>query len=392
MDEIRHTITRTVPEIMALRRELHEHPEIRFEEQWTSDRVAQFLDEARIPHQRGYAKGTGIVATIRGEGHKTVLLRADMDALEIREETGLPYASRIPDRMHACGHDGHTACLCGVAKALAEHQDLLKGAVKLVFQPAEEQAAGGRFMVEEGVLDDVDAAFALHAWPTLPAGKIGIRPGWMMAGADWFRIKVRGVGCHGADPAAGVDPILVSAHITTALQSIVSREIDPWEAGVVTVARIQAGMATNIIPETALLEGTYRSLRPEIHAKLAEAIQRVAEHTARAHRASATVGFGERRYPALYNDPAMAALVAETGREVLGADNVVEIEQPCMASEDFAFYLQKVPGTLICLGIAPPAGAPSPPLHSPRFNFNDDAIPTAMRLLCGLVERVLGQP
>jgi amidohydrolase len=343
-----------------------------------------------VPYQRGFAKGTGIVATLANGPGKTVALRADMDALEIQEQTGLPYASKISNRMHACGHDGHTACLCGVVKTLARHRDALRGTVKFIFQPAEEEAAGGRLMVEEGALDGVDAAFALHGWPMLSAGLVGLRPGCMLAGADIFKIVVRGKACHGADPAAGVDPIVVAAHITTALQSVVSREINPWDAGVVTVAKIHAGHATNIIPESAVLEGTFRSFTPEVHDVIEAAIRRIAEKTAEAHRAAAEVHVADVKYPPLYNDAAMTDFVRETAETVLGADHVVDLPFPYMGAEDFAFYLRKVPGSFICVGVNPNADQPYPPLHNPRYNFSDEAIPTAVILMASIALRFLG--
>lgn len=397
MDELlRKTVAEILPEIVELRHELHQHPEIRFEEVWTAGRVARFLDQAAIPYQQGLAKGTGIVATIQGgagnHANGVVALRADMDALEIHEETGLPYASQVPNRMHACGHDGHTACLCGVAKVLARHKDRLPGVVKLLFQPAEEVAGGARFMIEDGALDGVDAIFAFHGWPSIPLGQVAIKSGCLMAGAQDFRIVVRGAGCHAADPAAGIDPIVPAAHIVTALQSIVSREIDPRETGVVTIAMIQAGHATNIIPETAELRGTLRSLEPKLQEKLAATLERIAVETARAYRATAEVELGQHPYPPLHNDPAMSGLVRETVIEALGNDKLIELDVPCMASEDFAFYLQRVPGAFFYLGLNPDPAHPYPPLHSARYDFPDAAIPTAVRLLSRLTLRFLHRP
>ncbi len=387
-DSLHQTIEGILPGLVALRHELHAHPEIRFEEHWTSDRIARFLDDIGVPYTRGHAKGTGIVATLEGgQSGKTVALRADMDALEIHEQTGVPYASTIAGRMHACGHDGHMTCLCGAIQTLAEHRERLEGSVKFIFQPAEELAAGGRFIVEEGVLDGVDGVFALHAWPTLPVGGVGLRPGWMMATADSFHITVEGRGCHGADPAAGVDPITVAAYITTALQTIVSREIDPADTGVVTVGKIAAGEATNVIPEEALIEGTLRAMEPDLFERIAESIERIAVHTASAFRASAHVRFGGARYPSLYNDEAATAFVHETAVDLFGSDRVVTLPKPCMAAEDFAFYLQRVPGAFICLGNNGDPSKPHPPLHSPHFNFNDDAIPTAVELFATLALR-----
>lgn len=383
---LRATIETMLPEIVALRHELHQHPEIRFEEKWTSDRVAAFLDDVGIPYERGYAKGTGIVATLEGaaEGSQTVLLRGDMDALEIEEETGLPYASRIPGRMHACGHDGHTANLCGVVKTLTQHRDLLNGAVKFVFQPAEENAAGGRYIVEEGVLDGVHGAFGLHGWPGLPLGAVGVKHGEAMASADFFRIRVQGKGTHAADPGSGVDPIVVAGHILTALQNLVSREVDPWDAAVVTVARIESGFAPNVIPESAVMEGTFRALSEHVRDHLLMAIPRVAAHTAAAHRAEAETDFTGEPYPCLYNDPRMSQFAARVISESIGPQALVEPQYPTMGAEDFAFYLQKVPGAYLWLGVNPSSGDAYPPLHSPKYDFNDDALPIGMELMSRL--------
>ncbi|MBX3177573.1 MAG: amidohydrolase [Candidatus Hydrogenedentes bacterium] len=372
-----------LPELVALRRQLHQHPEIRFEERWTSDRIALFLGDAGIPFTRGHAKGTGIVATIAGRGEKTVALRADMDALEIQEETGLPYASRIPNRMHACGHDGHSTMLCGAARLLWKHRDALNGTVKCIFQPAEEIAAGGRFIVEEGILDGVSAAFALHCWPGIPSGAVAVGAGPVMASADFFRILVKGRGGHGANPGAAVDPIVVAAHIVSALQSIVSRETNPWNAVVVTVARIESGFASNIIPENAIMEGTFRALSPESRAHTMEAIERIASNVARAFRAEARVESEGPGYPVLINDPGAAETARDIAARRLGEARVHPVTHPYMTAEDFAYYLQAVPGAFIFLGNDPPGAADTPSLHSPRFNFNDESIATGIEVLAG---------
>jgi hippurate hydrolase len=369
------------PEIQALRHELHGHPEIRFEEQWTSDRIARFLTENGIPHTRGHAKGTGIVATIEGGSGKTVGLRADMDALEIQEETGLSYASTIPERMHACGHDGHSAMLCGAAKLLWEQRDDLSGTVKCIFQPAEEIAAGGRFIVEEGLLDDVDAVFAQHCWPGLPCGDVAIGTGPIMASADFFRITVQGKGGHGANPGAAIDPVVVASHIVTALQAIVSRETDPWSAVVVSVARISSGFASNIIPDTAVMEGTFRALSPETRDHTMEAIARIASNVAQAFRASATVESEGVGYPVLINDTAMGEFAQKSVTAAFGATRVQPVTHPYMTAEDFAYYLQAIPGAFIFLGNDTVDAADPPSLHSPHFVFNDDALPVGMETL-----------
>jgi len=381
---VRGTISAEREKLVALRHELHQHPEIRFEEQWTSDRIARFLDEHDIPFERGFAKGTGIVATLERGSGKSVLLRADMDALEIHEETGLPWASTIPQRMHACGHDGHMALLCGAILTLRENLDSVKGSVRFVFQPAEENAAGGRYMVEEGVTDGIDAAFGIHGWPWLPLGTVAVKTGPAMASADFFRITVTGKGTHAADPASGVDPIVVASHIVTALQNLVSREVNPWDPAVVTVARIESGFAWNVIPERAVLEGTFRALDDRVRDQLLMSIPRVASHVAMAHRADARTEFPGEPYPALFNDPSMSEFAAGVIGRTLGEDNVVRPEHATMGAEDFAFFLQKVPGAYLWLGVNPNSNAPYPSLHSPRYDFNDSALPIGAEVMARL--------
>lgn len=385
--DIHSAVQQILPELVELRRELHAHPELRFEEQWTSDRISRFLFDAGIKHTRGHARGTGIVATLPGDSNNTVVLRSDIDALEIPEKTGLPYASNIPNRMHACGHDGHIASLCGAAKTLARIAEKrpLPNPVKFVFQPGEELGAGGRCIVEEGLIDGAAAAFALHAWPGIPVGRFGVRSGPVMASADWFRTTVTGRGCHGADPAAGVDPVVVASHIVVALQSIVSREIDPLDAAVVTIGKIAAGAANNVIPETAVIEGSYRALDMRVRDTITKSVQRIASSVALAHKATAETSFGEDHYIPLVNDPEMTQFARETIGKIFGHDAVVEVPRPSMASEDFAFYLEKVPGSFVILGMGD-----APPLHSPYFNFNDEAMPYGVKFLAALATEFAG--
>jgi len=385
-------IDRHLPEIIALRRELHTYPEIGFEERRTSARLAGFLEGAGITVRRGYARGTGLVATIKGRGSRTVALRADIDALPIQEETGLPYASQIPGRMHACGHDGHAAVLCGVARVLQEHAAELPGTVKLLFQPAEELIGGAVLMIQEGALDDVSAVFGLHGWPELPLGHVGVRNGCMLAGADNFFIEITGRGSHGANPGAGIDPVVVAAHLTTALQAVVSREVHPWEAAVLTVGRIEAGTATNIIPETARLEGTFRTLTRSRQEQIRSAIVRMAENVAAAFRATAKVRFNAAPCPPLHNNPAMTDLARQAIDDCLGRDKRVEVDHPSMGGEDFAYYLEQVPGSFVFLGFHDGREGGYPLLHHPRFDFNDDAIPGGIALLAELAVRSLSSP
>jgi hippurate hydrolase len=389
MPSLKEQIDAILPEIVKLRHELHTHPEIRFEETWTSKRIIQFLEENSISYTSGHAKGTGIIATIEGQGPKTIGLRSDMDALEIHEKTDLPYASTIPSRMHACGHDGHMANLCGTAKILKTNQDDLKGTVKLIFQPAEEQAAGGRYIVEEGLIDDCDVVFGLHGWPTLSTGTIGVKSGEAMASADFFSIEVTGKGCHGAYPSAGIDPIVIASHITVALQSIVSREVNPWDEAVISIGKISAGEASNVIPEKAILEGTFRTLNEKTRDKIFYAIPRVVEHTAKAYRGEARVNFGSNPYPYLYNDPIQSEFAKNTVRNTFGKDSLNEPSFPSMASEDFAFYLQKKPGAFLFLGVKPVEQSEYPTLHSPYYDFNDDALPVGIELFTNLVHNYL---
>jgi hippurate hydrolase len=386
-DALRQAVDKYIPDLVALRHDLHAEPELRFEEYATADRIAQFLESAGIPFTRGHALGTGIVATIEGRPGPAVVLRADMDALEIQEETNLPYASRIPGRMHACGHDGHIACLCGAAQLLSEQRHSLQGRVKCIFQPAEEQAAGGRRIVEEGLIDDAVAAFALHTWPAYPVGVIAIGEGPVMACADFFRIDIEGRGGHGADPAATVDPALVAAHIVTALQTIVAREIDPGDPAVITIARIESGATSNIIPDRAFMEGTFRALDPAVRQHIARAIPRITENVAAAFRAKANVSIlDEFGYPPLINDPAMADLARDVVRDFFGPEALANLPRPYMTAEDFAFYLQKVPGAMLLLGNAAPGQCP-PPLHTSRFDFNDDALPIGAEALARIALR-----
>ncbi|MCX5768934.1 MAG: amidohydrolase [Candidatus Hydrogenedentes bacterium] len=387
MTDFNSIVADILPGLVQLRHELHAHPEIRFQEQWTSDRISEFLAHAGIPHTRGHARGTGIVATVAGASATTVVLRADIDALEIGERTGAPYASQIAGRMHACGHDGHIACLCGAALALARLAETspLPNTVKFVFQPGEELGAGGRYIVEEGLIDGASAAFALHAWPGLPVGVFALKSGPVMASADWFRITITGRGCHGADPAAGIDPVVVAAQIVIALQTIVSREIDPQNPAVVTIGKIESGAANNVIPETAVLEGSYRALDMRVRDHMTEAVGRISRSIAAAHRATAEVVFGDDYYIPLVNDAAMTDFARKTIVETLGPNAVVEIPRPAMASEDFAFYLEKVPGSFLVFGMGE-----AKPLHSPYFNFNDDAIPHAVRVLVALAMQFRG--
>ena len=373
-----------LPEVEALRRELHRHPEVRFQEQWTSDRISDYLTASGVVVKRGFARGTGVVGEITGTSGRTIALRSDMDGLEAQEDTGLPYASEIPGRMHACGHDGHMAMLCGAARILARHALDLDCTVRLIFQPAEELGMGGKMMVDEGVLEGVEAVFGLHDWPTLPVGKVGLKSGWAMAGADWFKIVVQGKGCHGADPASGVDPILTAAHLVQGLYSITGRDLDRHETAVLSVGSIHGGGASNIIPESVELEGSFRTFSTKTREKICAAIIRLADGAASMFGAHASVAFDENAYLPLHNDPGACSFARKAIHAGLGDDIVMDISAPSMASEDFAFYLKHTPGAFLWLGTKP-AGRETPPLHNPGFDFNDDALATGMGVWLSLV-------
>ena len=381
--------------LTEIRHHLHRHPELSFEERETSALVRKELESLGLEVRNGYAKGTGIVAVLRGSAPgadakdaRAVALRADMDALPIHEETGLSYASTVPGKMHACGHDGHTTCLLGVAKVLSKHRERLKGTVVLCFQPAEEGGGGGRYMVEEGALDDpkCSAAFALHGFPSLPVGHLGVRGGPSWAASDSFKVVVRGKGGHGAAPHLTVDPIVVGARIVEALQSVVSREVNPVEAAVVTIGAIHSGQARNVIPQSLEMLGTIRTLKEDVRRKVHAAVRRTAEGIALAGGAKAEVELND-GYPVVVNDPAAAQFVKGLAHEIVGQEKTLDIQSPSMGGEDFGYFLQKVPGMMFRLGTATRPEYPG--LHHPQYDFSDGAIPLGVEMFCAIAERYL---
>jgi hippurate hydrolase len=379
-------ITALHPEMTAWRRELHAHPETAFEEHRTSQFVADKLKAFGIEVVRGLA-GTGVVGVLKGrrEGASAVGLRADMDALDIHEQTNRPYASKVPGKMHACGHDGHTTMLLGAAKYLAETRDFA-GTAYFIFQPAEENEGGGRVMVEDGLFErfQMDGVYGLHNWPGMPTGLIGVREGPMMAAYDVFEITVTGHGAHGAMPHQGIDPVLIAAHIVTGLQTIASRNVDPLASVVVSVTQIHGGDAWNVIPEQVSLRGTVRSFDPQVQELAETNLGRIAKGVAAAHGAEAAIRY-ERRYPATVNSQAETRHAAHIAAQVVAADNVVNDVAPCMGSEDFAFMLQNKPGSYVWLG----AGENHPNLHSPHYDFNDEILPVGASYWAKLVEETL---
>jgi hippurate hydrolase len=374
-------------DIVALRRDIHREPELGFDTEKTAEKVVDALDGLPLEIHTGVAKN-GVVATLKGEGGgPTVALRADMDALPIQEATGLPFASEIDGSMHACGHDGHTSMLVGAARALCQDhlRERLSGTVKFVFQPAEEGYAGGRAMVEEGVAQDVGQIFALHLWPGLEYGAAATKAGPIMAAADAFVMTVEGSGGHGAMPHLAADAVAIAAQVVTALQTIVSREVDPVEPAVLTVGEIGAGSAFNIIPETARLGGTVRTLNIELRERMPERIEELARGVAKGMRGDAELDYNF-SYPVTNNDAEAAKVALGVAGELFGQERAVQLANPSMGAEDFAFFLEKVPGAFIWLGVGDVSG-----LHTPQFSFNEEILPQGAALLAALALGALSE-
>ncbi len=382
-------------ELTAIRRDLHAHPEIGFEEVRTGGIVAGELQRYGVDHiERGIGK-TGVVAVIKGQqatSGKTIGLRADMDALPISEENTAAHASVTPHCMHACGHDGHTTMLLGAARYLAATRHF-NGTAHLIFQPGEEGFAGAKAMMEDGLFDryPCDAVYAMHNWPAMTPGTVGINPGPMMAAADRFTIAIHGKGGHGAHAYNTIDPVLVAAHLITALQSIVSRNVSPIDNAVLSVGSVQSGDlgAFSVIPGHAKLVGTVRSFKPVIQDLMERRIREVTAGIAQTFGASAEVEYA-RVYPATINSAHEANFAADVATELLGAENVVRDLPPSMGAEDFSFMLQQKPGAYLRLGQGADAGsAKNCFLHNARYDFNDAVIPLGSALFAGLVERYM---
>ncbi|MHC4610154.1 MAG: M20 metallopeptidase family protein [Planctomycetota bacterium] len=381
--------------LVELRHELHAHPELAFEEKWTAARVLTELQNLPNLKIRSGLAGTGIVAILNADRPgPCIALRADMDALPLAEDNpDLPYASTQPGKMHACGHDGHTTCLVGAATVLAGVADELPGKVKFIFQPAEESGGGGHRLVErESVLDNprVDAAFALHGWPQAKLGQIVVGQGPVLAAATAFEVTVRGQGAHAAYPHTGNDVVLTSAHIITALQSIASRW-NPVDPVLVSVCHLDAGHAFNVLPELCRMKGTIRGLRQGSHDAVVERVRHIVETTAATYGCSAAVEL-DLGYPALVNDPTCAGLVAEVARDSFGAEAVITDPPPGMGGEDFSFYARCVPATWYRIGVWHPDVPSCPALHSPQYNFADEAVDVGVRMHCEIARRFLNDP
>ncbi len=376
-------------ELTAFRRDLHAHPEIGFEERRTASRVVAALRAAGVDEIHEGIGRTGVVAVVRGATQasgRLIGLRADMDALPMTEENDFAWRSCTRGLMHGCGHDGHTTMLVGAARYLAETRRF-DGTAVLVFQPGEEGFAGAKAMIDDGLFDrfPVEAIYAMHNWPSLPAGHIGVNPGPMMAAADRIEIVVHGKGGHGAHPYLAVDPVLVAAHIITAAQSIVARNVSPVDSAVISLCAMQAGDpgAFSVIPREARLVGTVRTFRPQVQDMVEERLARLVDSVAVAFGATATLHY-QRTYPATINSPRHAEFAANVAADLVGNDKVSRELPPSMGAEDFSFMLQVKPGAYLRLGQGGGAF-----LHNTRYDFNDEVLPLGAALFAGLVERSL---
>ena len=360
--------------IIEIRRELHKHPELMYEEFKTSELIRRELDQLDIPYKSPIAK-TGVLATIGNGKGPCVALRADMDALPIHEETDVPFRSEIDGKMHACGHDCHTAMLLGAAKILKSKEDEINGTIKLLFQPAEEGGAGGKLMREEGVLEnpEVERIFGLHVWPQMPTGQIGSREGTFLAATSFLDLTIKGVGGHAAVPHLTKDPVLTSAQVITNLQSIISRELDPLDSGVVSISAIHGGQAANVIPPEVKMLGTLRSLTMDGLLSLQKRVKEIAEGIAKAHGCEAIVDYPGNDYPPTVNDGDMWKFAKEVGTDMLGKENVNDLDA-VMGGEDFAYYTQKVKGCFVVLGMQNEKIDAIYSVHHPMFKADEDAL------------------
>ncbi|MBL8385283.1 MAG: amidohydrolase [Burkholderiales bacterium] len=376
-------------QMQAWRRDIHAHPELGFEERRTADLVAARLEAFGLKVHRGVGR-TGVVGVLRaGSARRAVGLRADMDALPIVEANAFAHRSTHDGRMHACGHDGHTAMLLGAAQYLARTRRF-DGTVNFIFQPAEEGLGGARAMIDDGLFErfPCDAIYGMHNRPGLPLGKLAVRAGPMMAGGAYFDIDITGRGAHGARPESGIDPVLAASHLSIALQSIVSRNVRPLDAAVVSVTMIRGGDAYNVIPQTVRLSGTVRAFTREVMALIEERMRRIARGTAETFGATAAVDFRTIFAPTV-NDPREAAFVAGVCAEVAGEDNVNRNPNLIVASEDFSFMLEKVPGCYFNIGNGD--GELACEVHNPSYDFNDAALPLGASVFARIVETRLAR-
>jgi amidohydrolase len=385
---VRTQVRELQEEMIRFRRDLHTHPERGMQEERTAKRVAEALQSCFADVQRGIAE-TGVSTVLQPEGTsgRAIMLRADMDALPIQEETSAEYASRTPGVMHACGHDGHTSILLHTARAAAAMPATLGGPVRFVFQPAEERPGGAKPMIDEGILlnPPIEAAFGLHLWTSLPVGQVAVTAGPMMAAGDEFELIVHGRGGHGALPHETVDAIVVASHLIVALQTLVSRNVDPTETAVVSIGVFNAGENFNAIAETARLRGTMRTFKRHVRTMLKRRLREVADAVCATFGARCEFNF-EGVYPATVNDPAMADFVAKVAGEIVGEENVVR-DLTLMGAEDMSYFLREVPGAYFFLGAGNEERGITHPHHSPHFDFDEDAMPIGAEIFLRIIER-----
>ena len=387
----RHFTETDLRELVDVRRDLHMHPEIAFTEIRTSGIVAERLKALGLEVRTGVGK-TGVLATVQGaRPGKTVLLRADMDALPIQEENAVPYRSTVAGQMHACGHDCHTSILLGLAKHFAKHTDELNGQVRLCFQPAEEVGGGAESMIADGALESPrpDAAFGLHVWQDLDLGKVAVTPGPFMAAVDEFKVTVSGKGAHAAMPHFGIDPVVCLAHIVTALQSIASRNVDPLKEVVVSVTQLRAGTAFNIIPESAWMNGTCRVFDPEVWKDLPRHFERICRGVAAAFECEVAIEYQRCNRPTV-NDPEMAKIARQAAIEVVGAANVRD-DVRTMGGEDFSAFLARVPGCFIAIGSRNESKGLVWDHHHPRFDVDEGCLEIGAEVLLRTATRFLAR-
>lgn len=386
-------------EFIAIRRDLHQYPELGYEEFRTSDKVAELLQSWGIPIHRGLGE-TGVVGILQGKlgPGKSIGLRADMDALPMPEQNDFPHKSRHEGKMHACGHDGHTTMLLAAAKYLASHNDFA-GTVYFIFQPAEEGLGGAKKMIEDGLFTrfPMDAVFGIHNWPHMPTGHFGLRAGAIMASSNSFAIKVQGKGAHGAMPHLGADPVMAAVHIAQGIQSIVSRNMDPLDQAVVSITQIHAGSADNVIPDTAQIRGTVRTFSTATLDIIEQRLEQISQHSATALGCSAEMTF-TRTYPPTINHAGAAQFCADLITDWLGADHLIDPVTPSMGAEDFSFMLEQVPGCYLFLGNgdgdhrAAGHGLGPCSLHNGSYDFNDNLIPIGASFWVKLATQWLQQP
>ena len=390
LKNVRLEIRALQPQLVEWRRQIHQKPELGFQEKITAEFISQKLQNWGIEHQVGIAQ-TGIVAIIKGEKStpgKVLAIRADMDALPIQELNEVPYCSQRDGIMHACGHDGHTAIALGTAYYLHQHRQELNGTVKIIFQPAEEGPGGAKPMIAAGVLNnpDVDAIIGLHLWNNLPLGTVGVRPGALMAAVELFRCNIFGKGGHGAIPHQTVDSLVVAAQIVSALQTIVSRNINPLDSAVVTVGELHAGTAVNVIADTAKMGGTVRYFNPDLAGFFKERIEKIIAGICQSHGANYDLDYIH-LYPPVINDADIAALVRSVAQEVIEIPIGVFSECQTMGGEDMSFFLQEVPGCYFFLGSANAEKKLDYPHHHPRFDFDETALPMGVEMFVRCVEK-----